>query len=271
MRVVGSGLILLAVLAMVSAASANVVVNGDFEAGVYATDSLANTPQGWHSFGYTGDATKTRVLKGDALGVSGNCVRLRLVTAASGSATILYQEIPTTVGETYSFSAQWKVAGNGNQGWIGAFFFDNDGTNVQDQIKALVPGFSGAYPHRHDPNVTDDPLTDVLASDQDIVAERAPDYGMPVLDWESIYDAARDSENNQTMTPIGVSGNGAAWQSKVAGQTSMIVGFFMLDSWNGAGTGEDLYIDNVAVELVPEPAALVLLAVGMLPMLRRRR
>lgn len=64
-------------------------------------------------------------------------------------------------------------------------------------------------------------------------------------------------------------GGGAAWQTRVATGDHRIVAFFELDTPSTQGGWSDLYVDNVSV--TPEPATLGLLALGVLPVLRRRR
>lgn len=288
MRIIGFALSVPGMLAIASVAGAStlgLVVNGDFEEGYRLDTGFTNVPVGWswteHDSAGTGQAAgDARIYKSAAGGGvgGGSCPRLRIITGGMG-ASILYQVIPTTANTTYTFSAQWRAdcqaTASDNEGWIGALFFDDNGvdspgTQVLNAIPEPYNTTSASYPFRRDPNNLSSPPTDVLVGpNQEIVAERAFDYGMEHSDWESIYDAARDGADNQLMTQIGTAGNGAAWQTKTAAGSSMIVAFFMLDSWNGSGSGEELWIDNVSV--TPEPAALALLALGMLPILRRRR
>ena len=48
-------------------------------------------------------------------------------------------------------------------------------------------------------------------------------------------------------------GGGAAWQTKVATGTTMMVGFFVLDAPSTTGDGTELWIDNVSVTEVQPP------------------
>jgi hypothetical protein len=281
MRIIGVGLGVLAVLAVTSVASAStlgLVANGDFEEGYQtAGANLGNTPVGWNSYNEGTDAAGSgaRFYSGAGYGEGGTGGARMRVVLNKRAGVVMWQEIAVQSGQTYQFTADWYSDLN-QSGWWGAFFFSTDTTD-RATIEATIGGktlpstgfipyaqddnaASGAGPHRFGYGTNPDDPTDMFqGSNHEIVAEHAVEWTPAVATWQPISSA-----DAVAMTVIGDS----SYQTKVATGNYMVVGFFLLDD---PGSAQNLYVDNAKVELVPEPATLVLLAMGGVPLLLRRR
>lgn len=234
-----------------------------------------------------------RAFEGAGLGMNGSdCQRLRILQSTTGE-SFVWQTINTVPGKSYTFKAYWKIGPGGCGGnccscqslfpWIGAFFVDGGNGEYfhdHDVVKNFIPDTAFNNPYRmqwpYDPPFI--PTTLIIPLHKEIVAERAYFYFYysaqlatdPQLDyWESIYDAAGGANTptppvinvNTAIPGIGMpgigenasNGGGAAWQTKVAQGTQMIVGFFILDAPASPGDGSELWIDNVSVTEAQPP------------------
>jgi MYXO-CTERM domain-containing protein len=249
MRKVAFGL--LACLAVASTASAvELITNGTFDSDTSSWNFISagqnDTNPVWHTF--------TSV----AGGVSGNAGRI-YINKNKAIDTFAYQVVTVPFSGTAVLTGSWKLDGAGGSPWAGAFLFASDGTDPVTQLNTLInPILRGQQPNPQPRSNTDGKI--VAAAD-----DHSNSAGFTLWDTFANY-----ADNVHALHPADFAfGSERQTKAFTAGQT-VIVGMYFLDAPTGANS-EYAYFDNISLALTPEPAAIVLLGLGAIPLLRRRR
>lgn len=221
-----------------SVASASLLVNGDFESGSLTSGdptASADADAGWY------EAGGWSIVSGGTIDGSKEAEKLDSGDTEAALGQIVTDNAASTGGYTFSFDYHlvWKdrVANDG-QDTIGFLYyvFGTDNAAAALDLSADNP---------NDGNWTE------LLNDQ--VSETFAD------------DGSSQSASGSVSTPVNLTGHdylavAIRWEKSAFGT-----------DWSGIKTGTGAHVDNVAL-YVPEPATLgVLLGLGGLGLLRRRR
>lgn len=221
-------IVVLAVLAMASAANANVLVNGDFSAGDVAPFNVGSggeaigTIPGWNVTGF-GPGTNHPSVQGgvyeDATGVT---------------TAYLWQSAYVGAGATPTIDG-WISYGGEDRQYLEIFVVDG-----QYATGASLPGGLGA----NNPGIP--------------WAFKTASWGGPPNNYSGTFDQ------------LVAQGQGIATDNRgsIAAMPSGYATIVFRYGWGGDDTGT-LQLDNLV--MTPEPTALAFVALGFLPLLRRRR
>lgn len=225
-------------------ARANLVVNGDFGAGL----------TGWSTFyGDTGTtptgANQSQISADAAVGNPLPSAKLdRVITTAFDNKDFIYQLIPVSNGEQYVLDADWRgdLQGTGGtatnaRNWAEVYVaFFPSGTTITDA--AQLPDAQIRYKKRWD----------VAGGSGTLNVDQSG-----IFDWESIL-----SSPDTSAVPGPTDG------TFTASDELMLVGFNI--GGRAASGVANFNVDNVSLTVVPEPAALGMIAMGGLALLWRR-